>query len=162
VKNDLICPRCNLPLKQGQMPGGILWVCGNCEGRAVTLELLRHKFTPASINPLWLHAIRGEGTAGGRCPACRKAMTQVALSEKAEVNVDVCRICHFIWFDSHEIEMLTPQPPKAPPAVPQQAREMLALARVKQLAKAAEGPGFDSPPPDERWKNIAAILRSSI
>ena len=35
---------------------------------------------------------------------------------------------------------------------------MLAIAKVEQLAKEAEGPDFDSAPPDETWKQIAAFL----
>src|SRR5258708_1541891 len=55
------CPRCAIPLKENKMAHGIFWGCGNCGGRAVTVELLRRTFTPESINPLWLHAMRGEG-----------------------------------------------------------------------------------------------------
>src|SRR5207248_9535990 len=39
ANNDLICPRCDLRLKQEPMTGGISWACGNCGGRAVTLDL---------------------------------------------------------------------------------------------------------------------------
>jgi membrane associated rhomboid family serine protease len=50
-------------------------------------------------------------------------------------------------------------PPKPPPALlPQKAREAIALARVQQLAEQARGPDFDSAPPDEWWKSIAAFL----
>jgi hypothetical protein len=70
-----------------------------------------------------------------------------------------CRHCQFIWFDAREVEHLTPRPPpRAAPEIPQKARELLALARVEQLAKEAEGPDFDSAPPDESWKQIAAFL----
>ena len=58
---ELFCPRCNLPLKQVRMSNGVFWTCDTCGGRAVGLELLRRTFTPQSINPLWLHAISGEG-----------------------------------------------------------------------------------------------------
>jgi len=156
AQNTSLCPRCDLPLRPEQTTGGVFWGCGNCGGRGVTLELLRHMFTPASINPLWLHAIRGEGTPGDRCPSCRNAMTQVALSEKATVKVDVCRICHFVWFDPHEIETLTPQKSNDRSELPQKAREILAQARIEQIAKEAQGPDFDSAPPDEWWKSIAA------
>jgi membrane associated rhomboid family serine protease len=147
-----------LALKPYQMTGGISWTCGNCGGRGVTLELLRHKFTAASINPLWLNTIRGTGTAGDRCPSCRNAMTQVAASEKTAVKVDVCRVCHLVWFDPNEFETLTPQPSNSSAELPPKAREMLALARVEQIANAAEGPDFDSAPPDEWWKGIAAAF----
>ena len=53
----LICPRCKLPLEEARTSGGVFWACNVCGGRAVTIELLRNRFTPESINPLWLHAM---------------------------------------------------------------------------------------------------------
>ncbi|PYL06167.1 MAG: hypothetical protein DME33_14460, partial [Verrucomicrobia bacterium] len=50
----LICPRCKVPLKEVRTSDGVFWACDNCGGRAVTVELLRNRFTPESINPLWL------------------------------------------------------------------------------------------------------------
>src|SRR5438034_898385 len=67
----LICPRCELPLKEVRTSGGVFWACDNCGGRAATIELLRNRFTPESINPLWLHAMGGEGRSGVLCPSCR-------------------------------------------------------------------------------------------
>jgi membrane associated rhomboid family serine protease len=86
-------------------------------------------------------------------------MIQVTLSDTSAVRVDVCRLCHFVWFDSREVETLVPRPlPSAPPPLPQKAREILAIAKVQQLAEEAEGSAFDSAPPDEWWKQIAAFL----
>jgi len=67
----LICPRCELPLKEVRTSGSVFWACDNCGGRAATIELLRNRFTPESINPLWLHAMGGEGRSGVLCPSCR-------------------------------------------------------------------------------------------
>jgi uncharacterized Zn finger protein (UPF0148 family) len=66
---QLICPRCKLPLQEVRTSGGVLWACNVCGGRAVTIELLRKRFTPESINPLWLHAMRGEGRVSVPCAA---------------------------------------------------------------------------------------------
>ena len=156
---ELICPRCRQPLNQVRTAHGVFWGCPNCGGRAVNIELLRRTFTPESINPLWLHAIRNEGKSSCACPSCKNPMIEVALSDQAGVNVDVCRPCHFIWFDVREVENLVPRPvPPAPPEVPQKVREIIAIERVKQLAEQARGPDFDSVAPDERWKWIAAFL----
>jgi membrane associated rhomboid family serine protease/Zn-finger nucleic acid-binding protein len=155
------CPRCKVPLKEVRTSGGVFWACDGCGGRAVTIELLRKRFTAESINPLWLHAMRGEGRIGLPCPSCRQPMIGVALSDKAEINVDVCQHCHFIWFDTHEVDTLVPrQPEPAPvaPELPQKAREMLAIAEVELLSKLAEGPDLDSAAPEESWKQIAAFL----
>ena len=140
------------------MSHGVFWACDQCGGRAIGLELLRRTFTPESINPLWLHAISGEGKIGPRCPSCRRPMIDVALSENTAVNVDVCRSCHFVWFDTHEVETLVPRPlPQTAPELPQKARELLAVAKVQELAEEARGTDFDSSPPDEFWKSIAAF-----
>lgn len=160
---ELVCPGCQLPLTQVRTSKGIFWSCQNCGGRAIGVELLRHIFTPESINPLWLHAIRREGKSGRLCPSCRNPMIEVALSDSANVNVDVCRLCHFVWFDARETESLVPRP--LPPAVPklsQEARELIAIEKVKQLAEEARGSDFDSAPPDEWWKQIAAFLGMPI
>jgi Zn-finger nucleic acid-binding protein len=36
-------------------------------------------------------------------------MQEVTLSDAATVRVDVCRICHFVWFDAHETDTLVPR-----------------------------------------------------
>ena len=59
---SLTCPRCNVPLKEVRTSGGVFYGCDVCGGRAVTIELLRKRFTPESINLLWVYAMRGEGT----------------------------------------------------------------------------------------------------
>ena len=156
--SELLCPRCNLALKQVRTSHGVLWACDNCGGRAVGLELLRRTFTPESINPLWLHAIGGEGQSSRRCPSCGNPMLEVRLSDKAIVKVDVCRICHFVWFDAHEVDSLVPRPlPPAPPPMPQKLREAIAIMKVEQLAEEARGSDFDSAPPDDWWKQIAGF-----
>ena len=148
-----------MPLKEVRTSGGVLYACDVCGGRAVTIELLRKRFTPESINPLWSRAMRGEGLAGLPCPSCRQPMIGVALPDRAEVYVDVCRHCHFIWFDAHEVDTLVPRQPEPVAAeLPQKAREMIAMAEVERLSKQAEGSDYDSVAPNESWKQIAAFL----
>jgi Zn-finger nucleic acid-binding protein len=146
----LTCPRCNVPLKEVRTSGGVFYGCDVCGGRAVTIELLRKHFTAESINPLWLHAMRGEGRIGLPCPSCRQPMIGVALSDKAEIGVDVCQHCHFIWFDTHEVDTLVPRQPEpmpVAPELPQKAREMLAMVEVERLSKQAAGSDLDSARP---------------
>jgi hypothetical protein len=53
-------------------------------------------------------------------------MIEVELSERATVDVDVCRLCHFVWFDMREVETLNPRPlPAAAPEMPRAAREAI-------------------------------------
>jgi len=90
-------------------------------------------------------------------------MIEAALSENAAIDVDVCRLCHFVWFDAHEVETLIPRPlPPAPLELPQAAREAMAMEKVAELAEQARGTDFDSAPPDEQWKQIAAFLGMPI
>ena len=160
---SLTCPRCTVPLKEVRTSGGVFYGCDVCGGRAVTIELLRKRFTPESINPLWLHAMRGEGRVGLPCPSCRQPMIGVALADRAEIRVDVCQRCHFIWFDAHEVEALVPrQPQRSAPELPQKAREILAIAEVERLSKQAESSDLDSAAPEESWKQIAAFLAMPV
>src|SRR4029077_15386865 len=143
----------------------------------VGLHLLRRTFTPESINPLWVHAIHHEGRSARPCPSCGNAMFEVALDSSSRLKVEVCRICEFVWFDAGETQTLQARPlPEAKPQVvlPQEAREAIALAQVPQLAEQARGgiargkvqqrgekaggSDFDSAPPDEWWKSIAAFF----
>jgi membrane associated rhomboid family serine protease/Zn-finger nucleic acid-binding protein len=157
--SEFVCPRCKVPLKDIRTSGGVFYGCDICGGRAVTVELLRKRFTQESINPLWLHATRGEGCVGLPCPSCQQPMISVPLSDQAEIRVDACQHCHFIWFDAHEVETLIPrQPDPVAPELPQKAREVLAIAEVERLAKQAEGSDLDSVAPEESWKQIAGFL----
>ena len=72
-------------------------------------------------------------------------MIEVASSDRANMNVDVCQRCHFVWFDTREVDTLIPRPlPPAQPELPQKARELLAIEKVKRLAEEARGSDFDS------------------
>jgi len=48
--------------------------------------------------------------------------------------------------------------PKPQVVLPQEAHEAIALAKVQQLAEQPRGSDFDSAPPDEWWKSIAAFF----
>lgn len=133
---------------------GIIWRCEKCDGRAVGLNLLRRTFTAASINPLWLHAIRNEGGSARPCPSCANAMIEVALDESSAIRVEVCRICEFVWFDAGETQSLQPRPlPKKPEPLPQEAREAIAIAKVKAMAEDAQAHDCG-----RVWQEIARIL----
>ena len=142
------------------MERGVFWACAQCGGRALSVELLRRTFTNESINPLWRHAISGRGAPGRNCPSCGRTMIEVALAETpAAPKVGVCRLCHFVWFDANEMAELKPRPlPETAPPLPAEAREALAMLKVKRIAEEAEGSDFDSAAPDEWWKMVAAVF----
>jgi len=141
VVSELTCPACHIALEKLTTGLGVIWRCRQCNGHAVNLSLLRKTFTPASINPLWLHAIHGEGVAGRACPSCLNDMWEVRLQDEADtveapaVKVEVCRLCEIVWFDAHESDALEPNPPTAAlPTALNQVRGATALAKVESLA----------------------------
>lgn len=158
--DTLTCPRCQIPLKQTKMSQGIFWGCGNCGGRAVTVELLRRTFTPESINPLWLHAIRGEGQSSAGCPLCKRPMIEVALSEQAKVKVDVCKLCHFVWFDAHEVESLTAKPVEEILQEKQEHkdRERIAAEKMKHFAEQVDQYQLTTTSRSELWRAMASVF----
>lgn len=160
MRDEFLCPSCQLALRQVRMEHGIFWACPRCGGRAVSVELLRRTFTRESINPFWRRVISDAAVAGRQCPCCGRAMLVVALADGPEAPlVDVCRLCHFVWFDAGEIATLQPRPvaPAAPP-MPAEAREAIAMLEIKRIADEAEGSDFAAEPPDEWWKQIAAFF----
>ena len=153
------CPVCQTPLTEVGTPSGIFWKCEKCFGRGVAVEILRRTFTPESIDPLWNHASKGEGQAGANCPSCRNSMIEVKLSDRAEIKVDVCPRCQFVWFDAGETQNLVPRPvsPSKPP-LPEKTGEAIAKEKAAQLSNATRRADFESRSPDEWWKQIAAFL----
>lgn len=105
----MLCPACRTPLSETKLAHGIFWQCDQCGGRALTVELLRRTFTPASINPLWGHAIENAGQPGRPCPQCEQPMLSVTFSNADSPFIDICKKCHFVWFDRGEVETLQPQ-----------------------------------------------------
>lgn len=132
------------------MEHGVFWLCRACGGRALNVELLRRTFTRESVNPFWLRAINGERKPGRPCPCCRNAMTEVALAETPEAPaVDVCRLCHFVWFDATELAGMQPRDRTAEG----EGKKVAAARRIVTGAARLEGP-----PPHEWWQWLARFL----
>ena len=160
----MTCPQCSGALEAVKMRHGLFWSCRQCGGRALGVDLLRRTFVREAINRIWRRAVANEGANGRACPSCHQQMIEVAATDQPEPRVEVCRFCHFVWFDTHEIERFTPLPPPKPsePELPQKVREMIAIARVEQIAREAEGSDWASEPPDEWWKTLAGFLGMPI
>ena len=114
--DEFICPACRLPPGEVRMPHGVFWACSRCGGRALSVELLRRTFTGDSVNFFWSRVIAHLGAPGRDCPCCGRSMTEVALADTPDsARIDVCQLCHFVWFDADEISVLTPRDPNAAP-----------------------------------------------
>jgi Zn-finger nucleic acid-binding protein len=89
-------------------------------------------------------------------------MLEVSLSSDAGVKVDVCRHCHFVWFDAGETEKLVPK--AVPPAelpIAQKARETMALFEMEQLAERAKRSDYEPLTTGPWWAEIARFFLSS-
>lgn len=81
-------------------------------------------------------------------------------SNGAGLEVDACRSCHMLWFDTREMDALpkwTPAGRSAPDALPQEARERLALIKVEQIRREAQRTE-DGEMPSELWQVAAGFL----
>ena len=137
ANSNFVCPRCHRTLQPSNELSGTVWVCDDCNGRAVGLSLLHQAFTQESTNLLWINAIDGNGIAVCVCPACGQLMQEVNAA--ADLRVDVCCRCQFVWLDMGEVEKFAKRPPPTRPAnLPEGAQEILGKALVKQVSEKAE------------------------
>ncbi|HEY3248812.1 MAG TPA: rhomboid family intramembrane serine protease [bacterium] len=119
--------------------------------------MLRKTVIRAPINRIWLAAREHTGHVGRPCPVCGRAMEEVPGSDGSPA-LDVCVSCYLVWFDGTEYELLPALPPPAPESeMPQQAREILALERVRELREDAEQQ-WGAAEPDEWWKFVPGVL----
>ncbi len=116
------------------------------------------------MSEAWALTLRATEKNGRPCPVCLGSMVPVTLAvEGNAVAMEVCRRCEFIWFDAGQYELLPPPPPKLHVLgeineweLPPQAREALALEKIKQIAKEANQQ--DGEAPDTVWKALPAAL----
>jgi membrane associated rhomboid family serine protease/Zn-finger nucleic acid-binding protein len=155
------CPRCKEHLVREDSKRGVQWRCSRCEGRAITLGVLRRIVRKESVDALWQAARTNRKSASLPCPLCRNAMSPVQQFDALEL--DVCTTCHSAWFDPSELERsestapLPPQPME--PELPQKAREILAMAEVQSMRdKAAFDESMSPLPPDEAWKTVLTVF----
>ena len=85
-------------------------------------------------------------------------MIEVAATAQPEPRIEVCRICHFLWFDAEELAAFAPLPPKSQETEEQlsvEARQALAIAEVEVMGRAANREREAS---DEVWVQVARML----
>ncbi len=151
---EFTCPGCGTPLEQVRMEHGVFWLCRACGGRALNVELLRRTFSRESINPFWLRVISGEGKPGRLCPCCQHAMIEVAIAAPPDApRVDVCRLCHFVWFDANELAAMKPRDLTADT----DEKKRAAARRIETGAALLE-----VPPPHEWWQGLARFLMTDV
>ena len=91
-------------------------------------------------------------------------MIEVAATDAPEPRIEVCRLCHFLWFDADELTGLTPLPPKRAladdRALPPEARQALAIAEVELIRRNAERE--ERRVADEFWSTVAQLFRATL
>jgi membrane associated rhomboid family serine protease len=153
----LTCPICeeSLGRKRGKL--GFIWVCPSCQGRAMTLEMVKKAIPRQAANALWQRARADRHGDGKRCPACKRRMSEIPISPgEKKVYLDVCTGCHFVWFDPKELESL----PKSAAAKATDARQMsdkekevLALARLEAVKSMQQDQESRETAPDD-WRDV--------
>ena len=80
------------------------------------------------------------------------------VNAKKTEYIDVCRVCHFIWFDTNEYDVLPKVAVKKPEGsdMPLEARKALALAKLETLKQKQEQDASGAP--DNWWELIPAIF----
>lgn len=115
-KDDKRCPRCRVRLHKVSSPKGFIFICDQCQGRAIALAVVRKILDPAVTRALWRKAVEGESLRGAKCPVCSEAMDEAGHQVGGQrVMIDLCRRCHFLWFDRDEMQQL--------PAAAQETKE---------------------------------------
>ena len=120
------------------------------------------------VNQLWRAAKDLPRTTEGLpCPLCANSMTVVqnlSAGEDSAVHVDVCRACHAVWFDTHEMEHVlerTELPPekKDGPELSDKAKEIIALAQIERIRERADLEDvIDGPPPADGWQALLTVF----
>jgi len=137
------------------------------EGRAVTIPVMRRMMDADYVNQLWRTAKdlpRNEN--GLPCPLCANGMTVVQnldANGEASIHVDVCRSCHAVWFDTHEMEQVLEwtelSPEEKKPELSARAKEVLAMAEVERIRERANREeAIQGPPPADGWSAVLTVF----
>lgn len=163
------CPHCRTHLERLPFDKGVQWRCASCEGRAVTVPLLRRMVTEDYVNQLWRSAWdTPRPERGVLCPLCHNVMTSVQNlmaegDDSQSIQVDVCKSCHSVWFDTHEMDAILERvalpPEEKKPELSAKAREVIALAEIESIRNRADQEDMmEGAPPAEGWQAILTLF----
>lgn len=99
-----VCPHCIADLDRHRAHSTNYYSCPNDHGSAISLYSLKQLVNWSGLNALWLRSVDAPEIHMA-CSHCRKPYRQiVAELPEAQVELEVCRRCQFIWLDQSEIE----------------------------------------------------------
>lgn len=115
----------------------MVYACNGCDGRAITLSVLRKRADKTFMQDLWSAAQRATENGPRSCPSCKRKMGEVELARDDEaLKLDVCPTCYVVWFDAGEVERV----PRTSAAYAKETREMpreaqraLAMSRIQSI-----------------------------
>lgn len=153
-----LCPRCSKGLVRIEADRVVSWACPGCDGRAVALPVLRETAPLGFASGLWAASAEAKSIPRRRCPICTHPMIEVLAPVGPAVEVDVCRICQFVWFDPKELDGVAPTPEETEPLpeIPPDPRWALAMVRVELIAKRHRAEV--GPEPEADWKFWPGLL----
>lgn len=133
----------------------------------MTIPTLRRVARREYVNQLWQATLTLPAGRTG-CPMCHNGMAVVENMLDHEtgalaMEIDVCRCCQTVWFDTHEAEEVLARVPvevvaeEAPKELPQKAREIIALAEIERIRERANTEDAYTPP-DEGWQTILTVF----
>jgi hypothetical protein len=76
----MICPRCKIKLIKTKNEFGIFFVCPSCDGRSVSLSVIRKSVSHDIVKDLWNKTFSCHEKSETWCPACNNIMTLVTLA----------------------------------------------------------------------------------
>ena len=100
----LCCPVCERELLVVRRPGVQTYHCATCNGRAITMSVLR-RFAPKKyVDDVW-NTMWSRSTPSEReCASCEKQMVGFVLEvREGIIGARGCRSCQLVWFDISEL-----------------------------------------------------------
>jgi len=136
------CPTCQSELVHCKNEFGNFWHCGECDGTAVALPLLKRFVDKEVIQKLWRRAKDYDHLSTRSCPGCPGKMEEVPVQiGEVRLLIDVCETCQFIWLDAGEWDQL-PNGPAQPKGryegLTMEQREVMARAEVEAIQQRYE------------------------
>jgi Zn-dependent protease with chaperone function/Zn-finger nucleic acid-binding protein len=118
------CPRCHIPLQDFFYEGLPIQICPNCQGKLIDSAYVNRilvrkevSFSPYIIakakkykeifiaNPFRSRKLI-QNASPIACPICGQRMLPRPFTYYYVIPVDKCLLCHKIWFDTDELEIL--------------------------------------------------------
>ncbi len=151
----LFCPDCLGELVHIATDRGYVWTCAKCEGRVLSLGVLRRQTSEEYVQRL--SALAGGSNAPRKrpCPMCSNYMTEIDADGGGEPQViGLCLACHSAWFGPQAYHRI----PFIPPPEPSPARVPPPMAAAPVVATTTGATSGESPAlTQEQQERIAAV-----